>query len=99
MPRHLALRFGCGDLRENWRIGRSPGLTIACNHAAVPLEIKTLRVRRTWLEKLLLWNCAYETRVSDGLREVIGRGPTREGSEQNALRRWNAEPESDDAKA
>jgi hypothetical protein len=66
------LRFVCGDLRENWSIGRSPGVTIACNHAAVPSEIKTLRVRRTWLDKLLLWKRAYETKVSDGLREVIG---------------------------
>jgi hypothetical protein len=67
------------------------GVTIACNHAAVPSEIKTLRVRRTWLDKLLLWKRAYETKVSDALREVIGRGPTREASEQSALRRWNAE--------
>jgi hypothetical protein len=95
------LRFGCGDLRENWSIGRSPGVTIACNHAAVPLEIKTLRVRRTWLDKLLLWKRAYETKVSDGLREVIGRGATREASEQSALQRWNAETpaKSDDANA
>jgi hypothetical protein len=95
------LRFGCGDLLESWSIGRSPGVTIACNHAAVPSEIKTMRVRRTWLDKLMLWKQAYETKVSDGPREVIGRGPTREASEQSALRRWNAEApaESNDANA
>jgi hypothetical protein len=95
------LRLGCGDLLENWSIGRSPGVTIACNNAAVPSEIKTMRVRRTWLDKLMLWKQAYETKVSDGVREVITRGPTREASEQSALRRWNAgaTAENDDAKA
>jgi hypothetical protein len=60
-----------------------------------------MRVRRTWLDKLMLWKRAYETKVSDGLREVIGRGPTREASEQSAFRRWNTEAptESDDANA
>jgi hypothetical protein len=93
------LRLGCGDLLENWSIGRSPGVTIACNNAAVPSEIKTMRVRRTWLDKLMLWKQAYETKVSNGLREFIGRGPTRDASEQSALRRWNAKApaESDDA--
>ena len=48
----------------------------------------TGRNRRTSREKLLLWGRAYETKVSDGPREVIGRGPTREASQEDAERQW-----------
>jgi hypothetical protein len=46
------------------------------------------RVHRTWLDKLLLWKRAYQTRISDEQREAVGRGPTIEASEQAALSRW-----------
>ena len=51
-------------------------------------QVETRRVRRTWREKLSLWRRAYETTVSDGPREVIGRGPTREASQEDAERQW-----------
>ena len=47
-------------------------------------EMRTSRVRRTWLDKLLLWQRAYETRIFDGHHEVIGRGPTPEASQAAA---------------
>ena len=34
-------------------------------------EMRTTRVRRTWLDKLL-WQRAYETRIFDAHREVVG---------------------------
>jgi hypothetical protein len=54
-------------------------------------EIRTTRVHRTWLDKLLLWQRAYETRIFEGHREVVGRGPTPEASQAVAERRWVAE--------
>jgi len=51
-------------------------------------QVETRRVRRTWLEKLLLWGRAYETKVSHGPREVIGGGPTPEASQEDAERQW-----------
>jgi len=54
-------------------------------------QIKTCRVRRTWLDKLLFWQRAYETRIFDQHRKVIGRGPTPEASEEAAERRWVTE--------
>ena len=54
-------------------------------------EMRTNRVRRTWLDKLLLWQRAYETRIFDGHHEVIGRGPTPEASQAAAEQRWVAE--------
>jgi hypothetical protein len=54
-------------------------------------QVRTSRVRRTWLDKLLLWQRAYETRIFDEHREVSGRGPTPEASQDAAERRWVAE--------
>jgi hypothetical protein len=54
-------------------------------------ELKTSRVHRTWLDKLLLWQRAYETKIFDGHREVVGRGPTPEASQKAAERRWVSE--------
>ena len=55
------------------------------------VEVRTARIRRTWLEKLLLWRSAYETKIFDQHREVVGRGPTPEASQKNAEQRWVAE--------
>jgi hypothetical protein len=52
-------------------------------------EIKTIRTRRTWFERLRLWSRAYETKVYDVGREVVARGPTPEASEAAAIRQWN----------
>jgi hypothetical protein len=38
-------------------------------------EVKTWRACRTVFDKLKRWERAYETRMADGRREVIGRGP------------------------
>ena len=54
----------------------------------MPTEMRPTRVRRTWLDKLLLWQRAYETRILDETHEVVGRGPTPEASQKDAERRW-----------
>jgi hypothetical protein len=45
-------------------------------------QIETSRVHRTWADKFKLWRRAFETKIWDGQREVIGRGPTREASQE-----------------
>ena len=54
------------------------------------LELRTLRVRRSWLERLRGYDRVYETKITDGERAAYGRGASREASEQAALRNWNA---------
>jgi hypothetical protein len=39
----------------------------------------------------MLWGRAYATKVSEQHREVIGRGPTPEISQEAAIKRWNDE--------
>jgi hypothetical protein len=62
-------------------------------------ELQTSRVHRTWLDKLLLWQRAYETKIFDGHREVVGRGPTPEASHKAAERRWVSELPTKDKSA
>jgi hypothetical protein len=50
--------------------------------------VQTLRVHRTWLDKLLLWQQAYQTKILDQHREVVGRGRTPETSQEAEERRW-----------
>ena len=52
------------------------------------MEIRTRRMRRTWLERLRLWQRAYETKVLDNVREAVGRGQTPEAAQDAALKRW-----------
>jgi hypothetical protein len=59
-------------------------------------EIQTTRVHRTWLDKLLLWQRAYQTRIFDAHREVVGRGPTPEESRAAAERQWVADLSTED---
>jgi hypothetical protein len=54
-------------------------------------EVQTSRVHRTWLEKLMLWQRAYQTKIIDGHHEVVGRGATAEASQAAAERLWVAE--------
>jgi hypothetical protein len=54
-------------------------------------ESRTVRVRRTWLDKLQFWQRAYQTKIFDECREVYGRGLTREASIEAAKRRWESE--------
>ena len=54
-------------------------------------EIRTSRARRTWAEKLMLWKRAYETKISDGHLQAIGRGSTPEAAQETAERNWVAE--------
>ena len=49
-------------------------------------EIRTERVYRTSLDKLLLWRHANRTKIFDSHREATGRGPTAEASREAALR-------------
>ena len=68
---------------------------LASQSPNMPTELQTVRVRRRWQEKLLLWQRAYETKIRDARREVYGRGPTREASVEAAERRWIAETTSE----
>ena len=54
-------------------------------------EVITSRTHRTWAEKLMLWQRAYQTKICDELHEVVGRGPTREAAQEAAERQWVAE--------
>ena len=54
------------------------------------LDLRTSRIRRGWLDRLKGYDRLYETKVTDGERAAYGKGPTREASEQAALRNWNA---------
>lgn len=54
------------------------------------LEVKTSRVRRGWIDRLKGYDRLYESRLTDGEHVAYGRGPSREASEEAALRNWNA---------
>jgi hypothetical protein len=54
------------------------------------LEFRTCRVRRGWLDRVKGYDRLYETKLTDGERAAYGRGPSREASEEAALRNWNA---------
>ena len=58
-------------------------------------EIQSERVHRTWLDKLLLWRRAYQTRIYDEHREATGRGPTVQASREAALHKWVTEGQAD----
>ncbi|MGA8689076.1 MAG: hypothetical protein WB662_03975 [Methyloceanibacter sp.] len=45
-------------------------------------EIKTWRARSAVLDRLRGWKRAYETRIVEGYRQVVGRGPTSEASQE-----------------
>jgi hypothetical protein len=66
-------------------------LEVTFARLAVMAQIQTSRIRRTWLEKLFLWQRAYQTKILDAQREFIGRGHTPEASLKLAERRWQAE--------
>jgi hypothetical protein len=51
-------------------------------------EIKCSRVRRSWIEKLMMWRRAYETRITEGHHEICARGPSREESQKVARKLW-----------
>ena len=55
------------------------------------MSTQTHLVHRTWLERLKLWRHAYETKISGGRHEAVGRGPTPRESQEAAERRWVAE--------
>ena len=57
-------------------------------------EIKTERSRRTWFEKLKMWQRAYKTKVSAGSHEATGRGRTPEASQDAAEKRWSADQDA-----
>jgi hypothetical protein len=47
-------------------------------------QARTSRVRRTWFEKLKLWNYAYQTEIWHKPHQVVGRGSTPEASRETA---------------
>jgi hypothetical protein len=54
-------------------------------------EVRTSRTRRTWVEKLMLWPRAYQTKIWDRHREAVGRGPTPQAAQEAAEKQWLAE--------
>jgi hypothetical protein len=54
-------------------------------------EVRTSRTRRTWVEKLMLWPRAYQTKIWDRHREAVGRGPTPQAAQEAAEKQWVAE--------
>jgi hypothetical protein len=54
------------------------------------LQLRTYRVRRTVLERLIGIERAFETKISDGHRDVYGRGSTPESSQALAEKKWSA---------
>jgi hypothetical protein len=57
-------------------------------------EIRIFRTRRTWFEKLLLWPRAYESKIFDCNREVIGRGHTPKAAQEAAESEWRVNEKS-----
>jgi hypothetical protein len=54
------------------------------------LEVITSRVRRGGIDRLKGYVRLYETKLTDDERAAYGGGPSREASEEAALRNWNA---------
>src|SRR5262245_25788460 len=54
----------------------------------VRTQIVTLRVHRTWFDRLKLWRHAYQTKISDSRGEVIDRASSPEASQGAAKRQW-----------
>jgi hypothetical protein len=54
----------------------------------VRTQIVTLRVHRTWFDRLKLWRHAYQTKISDSRGEVTGRGSSPKASQEAAKRQW-----------
>jgi len=52
----------------------------------VKTQIVTLRVHRTWFDRLKFWRRAYQTKISDSRGEVIGSGSSPEASQEAAER-------------
>jgi len=50
--------------------------------------VQTSRVRRTWSDRLKMWQRAYETKIWDSRDEITGRGSSPEASQKAAERRW-----------
>jgi hypothetical protein len=61
------------------------------NDGAMSTKIRTRRTRRTWIDRLMMRQRAYLTKISDVCRQVIGRGPTPEASLDAAEWRWVTE--------
>src|SRR5262245_65973253 len=54
-------------------------------------QIVTLRVHRTWSDRLKLWRHADQTKISDSRGEVIGRGYSAEASREADKKQWDQE--------
>src|SRR6476619_6649242 len=70
-------------LRQFARGNRYIEVTSPCQTPRMA-EVQTSRVHRTWLDRIQFWGCAYETKIFDERREVLGRGPTPEASREAA---------------
>jgi hypothetical protein len=51
-------------------------------------HVQTSRVRRTWSDKLKMWQCAYETTIWDSRRAITGRASSAEASQKVAETQW-----------
>jgi hypothetical protein len=52
-------------------------------------KVETRLAHRTWIERLLLWRHAYETKIWESGHEVVGRGPTPGRGRQAKMERRN----------
>ena len=52
------------------------------------METRIRRVRRTWVERLTLWEQAYEARAYRGQEEIIERAKTPDAAEALLVKRW-----------
>jgi len=80
---------GCHHIARQFALGYSYiPVTYGIQIFGRATELQTVRVRRTWLDKLQFWQRAYQTKIFDERREVYGRGRTGEASVAEAERRW-----------
>ena len=72
---------GCHHIARQFALGYSYiPVTYGIQIFGRATELQTVRVRRTWLDKLQFWQRAYQTKIFDERREVYGRGRTGEAS-------------------
>ena len=81
---HELLQCGCAINHVPDLLG---SLGVSSNHASLPMEIRTRRVWRTWLERLLSWDRAYEAQAHRGSQEISQRAKTPEAAQALLLAR------------
>lgn len=84
---------------DGWGRTKPLGIEISFHEVMTGPTARTWRAHRTAIERLKGYDRVYETEISEGLRSVRGRGPTRETSIAEAQRRWLQHEEDADGSA